>query len=50
MYVASMDVKTAFDVAKPKRTAKFLQEQNMHGWLIAASLREMEGLEGEDNF
>ena len=50
MKVASMDIKAAFDAAKPKRAVKFLQEQNMHGWLIAALLREMDGLEGEANF
>ena len=45
MYVASMDIKTAFDV--PKNIAQLLLEQHMHDWLIAALLREMAGHEGE---
>ena len=46
MSVASMDIKTAFDVAKPTYIAHVLSGQNVHGWLIAA-LQEMAGLEGE---
>ena len=45
-----MDIKTAFDVATPKYIALVLEDQNMHGWLIAALLHEMAGLEGEANF
>ena len=37
MYVASMDIKTAFDEAKPKHVAKIWDDHNAHGWLIAAS-------------
>ena len=48
MYVASMDIKTAFDV--PKCIAQLLLEQHMHGWLIAALLWEMAGHEGEAAF
>ena len=50
MYVASMYVKTALDVAKPKYIAQILEEQNMHGWPIAALLREMGGHKGEAIF
>ena len=41
MYMASLDIKTAFDEAKPKPVAKILDVHNTHGWLIAALLREM---------
>ena len=44
MYLASMDIKTAFDEARPRHVAKIM---GTHGWLIAALLREMSGLEGE---
>ena len=30
-YVASMDIKSAFDVAKLTKIAQILEEQNMHG-------------------
>ena len=33
-----------------KLVAKVLAEQNIHGSLIAAVLRDMDGLEGEANF
>ena len=38
MYLASMDIKTAFDVARPKHI-------NKYGWVVAALLREMAGVE-----
>ena len=44
---ASLDIKTAFDEVKPKHVAKILDDHNAHGWLIAALLREMPGLEGK---
>ena len=41
MYVVpSMDVKTASDVAKPRRIAKIVDGQGAHGWLVAASRNE----------
>ena len=46
MYLASLDIKTAFDEAKPKHVAKILDGHDAHGWLIAALLREMSGLSG----
>ena len=49
MYVASMNVETAFDVARPKHMAKRVGDQHVHGWTVAASLREM-GLEGQATF
>ena len=42
------DIKTAFDVARPKHIAKIMQDHDVHGWIfhgwiIAALLREMAG-------
>ena len=36
----------AFDVARPKQVARIMEDHNVHGWIIAALLREMAGLEG----
>ena len=47
MYMASLDIKTAFDEAKPKHVAKIMDSHNTHGWIIAALLREMSGLSGK---
>ena len=50
MYLASLDIKTAFDEAKPKHVAEIMDNHNTHGWLIAALLREMSGLSGKATF
>ena len=50
MYMASLDIKTAFDEAKPKQVAKIMDSHNTHGWIIAALLREMSGLSGKAIF
>ena len=50
MYMASWDIKTAFDEAKPKHVAKIMDSHNTQGWLIAALLREMSGLSGKAIF
>ena len=61
MYLASLDIKTAFDVAKPGTLAEMLKERRvhqwiiatqtvMHGWIIAALLGEMNGLTGKASF
>ena len=50
MHLASLDIKTAFDEATPKHVAKFFDDHNTHGWIIAALLREMSGLSGKDMF
>ena len=50
MYLAGMDIKTAFDVARPKRTAKIMGDQAVHGWITAALLKEMAGLAGQATF
>ena len=38
MHLASSDIKTAFDEAKPKHVAKILDGHDTHGWVIAALL------------
>ena len=43
MYLGSMDLKTAFDVARPNHSAKMLSDQDDRGWITAALLREMLG-------
>ena len=43
MFLASLDIKTAFDEARPMHIAKFMESHNIRGWLIAALLREMWG-------
>ena len=50
MYLASMDIKMAFDVARPKHIARIVEDHDVHGWIIAAFLREMAGLEGQATF
>ena len=50
MFLANLDIKTAFDEAKPKHVARILDDHNTHGWLIAALLREMSGLSGTASF
>ena len=49
MFLASMDLKTPFDVARSGHIAK-LMEDHVRGWIVAASLREMAGLEGQATF
>ena len=45
--VASVGIKTAFDVARPKLIAKVLPEIGVHGSLVAAAmLAEMQNLRG----
>ena len=50
MYMASLDIKTAVDEAKPKHVAKIMDNHNTHGWIIAALVREMSGLSGKAIF
>ena len=47
MFLASLDIKTAFDEARPRHVAKMIESHDQHRWLIAAILREMSGLEGK---
>ena len=47
MYLANLDIKTAFDGAKPKHVAKILDGHKIHGWPISALLREMSGMSGK---
>ena len=50
MLMASLDIKTAFDEARPRQIARSMEGLNMHGWLIAALLREISRLEGKAMF
>ena len=45
VYLASLDGKTAFDVAKAGLIADILEETGAHGWMIAAMPEEMKALE-----
>ena len=38
--MASLDIKTAFDEAKPKHVVRILDDHNTHGWLIGRPFRE----------
>ena len=49
MYMASLDVKTAFDVAKPS-VSKILSLIGTHGHVVAALLAEMQDLKGSACF
>ena len=50
MFWASLDIKTAFDEARPRHTAKIMECHNIHGWLIAALSHEVSGFEGKAMF
>ena len=50
MYLAGMDIKTVFDVARPRHIARMMGDQDVHGWITAAVSREMVGLEGHARF
>ena len=50
MFLASLNIKTAFDGARPRHVAKNMESHDKHGWLIAAFLREMSWLEGKAMF
>ena len=50
LYCASLEIKTAFDEARPKHVAKIMDSHNTHGRIIAAFLREMSGLSGKAMF
>ena len=50
MYLASMGIKTPFDVARPQHIAHIVEGPDVHGWIIAALMREMTGLEGQATF
>ena len=50
MFMASLDIKTAFDEARPRHIAKIMENHNVDRWLIAALLREISGLERKAMF
>ena len=45
-FMASLDVKTAFDVAKPLVVSRILTLTGIHGHVVAASLAEMQDVRG----
>ena len=49
-FMASLDVKTAFDVANPSVASKILTLTRVHGHLTAASLAEMQDVPGSACF
>ena len=50
MHLASMDIKTAFDVARTKHIARTMEDHDVHGWIVAGLFREIAGLEGWATF
>ena len=50
MYLANVDVKTAFGEARPGYVAEIMESHHTHGWIISAFLREMARLEGQAMF
>ena len=50
MFLASLDLKTAFDEARLRHVAQIMEDHNTHGWIIAGVLREMAGLQGQALF
>ena len=50
MYMASLDVKTAFDVAKPSVVSKILSLTGTHGHVVAALLADMQDVKGSACF
>ena len=50
MYLASRVMETPSDVARPKRIARIMGDQDVHGWITAALIRGMAGLEGQATF
>ena len=50
MYIASLAIKTAFEVARPKQISKIVERLDIHGWIRAALFREMKALEGNAAF
>ena len=46
--MASLDVKTAFDVARPSVVSKILTLIGTHGHVVAAILAEMQDVQGFD--
>ena len=50
MYMARLDVKTAFDVAKPLEVSKILSLIGAHGHVVAALLAEMQDVKGSACF
>ena len=49
LFLASMDINTV-DVTRPRRISKIMGDQDVRRWVVAAILREMTGLEGQNTF
>ena len=45
LYLVSIDIKTPYDVVRPKHVAKIMEDHVDHGRILAALLCEMAGLE-----
>ena len=45
----SMEIKTAFDVARPRPIAKPMGDRDVHGWITKAVQREISVLEETGN-
>ena len=50
MYVASVDIKTAFGAARPKHIAILLGDQKTHGRIIASLSLQQSSLKGKADF
>ena len=50
IFLASLDIQTAFDEAKPRHVAKMMESHNTRGWIVSALLREMSGSDGQAMF
>ena len=48
MFMASLDIKTAFAEARLRHLSKIMESHDIHGWLIAALLRECQDLRESD--
>ena len=49
-FMASLDLKTAFDVAKPFKVSKILTLTRVHGHLTVAFLAEIQDVRGSSSF
>ena len=49
MFVGSLDLRTAFDVAQPRVVEKILSAMGVHGLAVAAIMEEMTDMTGSHN-
>ena len=50
MFLASLDIKTVFDDARPRHVAKLMEGHSIHRWLISALMSEMSDLHERATF